>query len=287
LVVAATVLVGLRRNLSGRTKVAQLSAALVPIAAVAVFHSFSRLYRLPMAGTSGAVVLPSAGAFGWPFLVLAGAGTALVVVTRRARSIAVLLGAIALQTIALWLVARARHAEAPYMALKMQYFVVYPLAVAGAYAIATLWNRGVRSRTTGAFAWLIVLALAIVAGRRVAAFPRPKPIVSDSARAAGTWARDHLPRACVDYLVADGYTGYWLHLAVLGNPRDTPRMNDADTFEPDKALRRWMETDGLPFAIVDDLNGFSRALFTSTETLAQFGQSAVIKRRGTGVCDSP
>ena len=83
-------------------------------------------------------------------------------------------------------------------------------------------------------------------------------------------------------LLSDGET----RDAVLDNPRNTPRMADPATFEPRDALARWIETDGLPFAIVDDVRGFSAALFTSTDTLAEFGPSRVIKRHGRAICNA-
>jgi hypothetical protein len=128
----------------------------------------------------------------------------------------------------------------------------------------------------------VIIGIAVV--RRSAAMPLPAPVVTESTYQAGRWARDHLPAACIDYLVADGYTGYWLHLAVLDNPRNTTRMEDDGTFEPRDAFARWIEADGLPYAIVDDMNGFSKALFASTDTLARFGNSAVIRRHGASTC---
>jgi hypothetical protein len=109
-------------------------------------------------------------------------------------------------------------------------------------------------------------------------------VVTLSAWRAGLWARDHVDRRCVDYLVADGYTGYWLHLAVLDNPRGTPRFDDPHTFDPKKAVERWIDVTGLPVAIVDDVNGFAKALFNGTDTMVRFDPSMVIKRRGAATC---
>ncbi len=62
--------------------------------------------------------------------------------------------------------------------------------------------------------------------------PRPVPVVSDDLYAAGKWLRANGGAACADYLVADAETAYWLHLAVLGNPRASERMQEVDRYDP-------------------------------------------------------
>lgn len=276
IVLAAAAVVWLREGLSRRTKLGHFSVGCGPIVAVAAIHSIGRFGRLGMAGTSGYAIRPSAAAFGWIFIVLATAGVASIARSRRGRTTIVLILAILAQSLALFVVARASAADTPYMALKMFYLLPYPLAVAGAWAIA--------AATRHRFGWIVAGALTIAAGHAVATSVRPRPIVTQSTLDAGQWARDHVDRACVDYLVADGYTGYWLHLAVLDNPRGTPRFDDVRTFDPQKAIERWVDSDGLPYAIVDDVSGFSKALFSGTDDLAAFGPSRVIKRRGRAVC---
>jgi hypothetical protein len=112
-----------------------------------------------------------------------------------------------------------------------------------------------------------------------------KPVVTQPVFLAGDWARTHLPPACVDYLVADGYTAYWLHLAVLGNPRAAGRALDNDTFEPPKATVRWILPGGLPYAIAGDFDALPRDIRTNVDVLARFGPAAVVKRRGAAACD--
>ena len=102
---------------------------------------------------------------------------------------------------------------------------------------------------------------------------------------AGEWARRHVPAGCVDYLVADGYTGYWLHTTVLGNARAAARTLDADTFEPPKALVRWILPGGLPYAITDHFDALPRDIRTNVDVLTRFGPAAVVQRRGPAVCD--
>jgi MFS family permease len=286
---SAAVIIAVHERMPLRRKLIHLTIALAPVAIVAAVHSIGKLGRLQMAGTSGAVVRPSIERFGIPFLLAAAVGLFALAISRRGRTTLVFAAAIGLQAAALSVAARRSGADTPYMALKMLYLAPYPMAVGASLALATVFQRGIgRLRVApgavGALAWVVAAAVAIGSGVRVAAAPRPKPVVAESTLAAGRWARTHVDRACVDYLVADGFTGYWLHLAVLDNPRDTARFNDPDTFEPDKAFARWIDPEGLPYAIVDDVNGFSRALFNGTETVARFDRSLVIRRLGRSSC---
>lgn len=251
-----------------------LAIALLPVLVVAAVHTAGRTGRLQMAATTGFAIQPSAATLGWAFIIAAAAGIAACAARPTGRTALLFVGAIAAQAIALYAIARYKAADTPYLALKMMYLAIYPLAVAGAVAISV----------RPAVAWLAAAALLPVTAYRVMETPRSKPIVTLSAWQAGLWARDHVDRACVDYLVADGYTGYWLHLAVLDNPRGTKRFDDPGTFDPQKAIERWVDIDGLPYAIVDDVNGFAKPLFNGTDTVARFDPSIVIKRRGRAVC---
>ena len=95
-----------------------------------------------------------------------------------------------------------------------------------------------------------------------------------------------MPPACVDYLVADDDSAYWLHLVVLGNARTTTRSLASETFEPQKAVVRWILPGGLPYAIASDFESLPRDIRTTADTLARFGRAAVIKRRGESSCAS-
>ena len=259
--------------------------ALIPIAAAIVIHAAGRLQWLGMAGTSGAVIRPSPHTLTWPFIVLAIPGVALLTARRSGRSTAIFCAAIAVQAAALTVAAKARGADAPYLALKMMFLAIYPLAVGGAAALATVWTAAAaRLPRREALAWTTAIALAVWIGHRVATTPRPAPIVTESAYLAGRWARDHVPPACVDYLVAEGYTAYWLHLAVLDNPRNTSRVEDPATFEPAKAFERWLYPNGLPYAIVDDTSRYAPSFFSGTKELVRFGKAAVIERSSSLSC---
>ena len=62
--------------------------------------------------------------------------------------------------------------------------------------------------------------------------PRAIPVVDLDLYEAGKWTRANVGQTCVDYLVADAETAYWLHLAVLGNPRASERMIEIDRYDP-------------------------------------------------------
>lgn len=295
----ATVLT--RDDLDVRLRVKHVLIALAPIAAIALLHAAGRVGWLGMAGTTGAVLWPAIRVFGWTFLVLATTGCVLAVPNRRARATLLLTISIAVQGVTLFLLARAQGASTPYMALKMVYLLIYPLAVFGALAIGqvwqllssrlkpgptpppTLWARASARAFTEALAWVLLLVTLTVFRRPLTTVPRPTPVVSADLYDAGRWARGQLEAACVDYLVPNADTMYWLHLAVLGNPRSSLRTADPDTFVPARAIARWIEPAGLPYGIAD-LKTLPKEVLNDVDVLEQFGTAAVVKRRGPSMC---
>src|SRR5262245_56582178 len=279
-----------------------LMIALLPIAVIALLHGVRHFSGTSIAGATGFALIPTPAVTGWIFPILGALGTLAAFRDRRARTVPVLLGAIALQAAALIVVARANRAEAPYLALKMFYLAIYPLAVAGAVGMAFVFRWDVArgfgqavgargfSQVAGArgfsraLPWLPAALLLIPFVRLVGTTARPSPVVSNDLRDAGRWARLHVPPACVDYLMADDDSAYWLHLVVLGNPRATKRSLAAETFEPQKALVRWILPGGLPYAIVENIDTLPRDIRTNVDVLARFGPAAVIKRRGESSC---
>jgi len=279
LLLALGAMVGLRTDMSARDRLTAMIAGGGPIALVASVHAIGRLRAVGIAGTTGYVVWPSVEVFGGWFLVLASAGVVVAATDRRTRSIVWLVAAIALQAAALFVVATRSGADRPYLALKMAYLVIYPLAVAGALTLATV-ARALRTRLASA----VVVALAVVVAHGTINEPRPKRVVSEPMSLAGQWARANLPPACVDYLVRDDDSAYWLHLAVLGNARQTDRTRDPATFDPKQALIRWIQPAGLPFAITDDFDALPKDIRTSVDVVQRFGPAGVIKRRGSSTC---
>jgi hypothetical protein len=276
----------LRHELSGTRRVQHVAIALMPIAIVtAVYGATRQVYGFHMVNAIGFAIWPTPRVLGWPFVVLTSAGLAWAVIDRRSRTAAFLFAAIVLQAAALIVTGRSTGAVAPYLSLKMAYLAIYPLSVAAAVMIANAWHAALSAAVAVRWAWLATVVVALGAGRAVATSPRVAPVVTQPVLLAGSWALAHVPPACVDYLVADGYTGYWLHLAVLGNPRAAGRTLVADTFEPRQAIVRWIVPGGLPYAIADNLDGLPRDIRTNVDVLARFGPAAVVKRRGPAVCN--
>jgi hypothetical protein len=111
------------------------------------------------------------------------------------------------------------------------------------------------------------------------------PSISAPLEQAGLWARDYVPVSCIEYLVDFDETAYWLHLAVLGNPRVTARSLDPDTYKPDFAIARWLTPGGLTYGIAD-LATLPRGVAEELDVLQQFGTAAVVKQRGPSSCPS-
>ena len=135
-------------------------------------------------------------------------------------------------------------------------------------------------------AWVLVAALAASVApvaRASAATLDAAPAVSQPLFLAGAWAREHVPPSCVEYLVGDGYSSYWLHLAVLGNQWMSPRTGDAATFNERDAIIRWLTPGGLPYAVAD-LATLPADVRRDLDIVASFGSAAVAKRRGPSSC---
>jgi hypothetical protein len=286
LMLAAITLV--HRDVTWTRRLRDVAIATLPIAVVAAMHGVRHPNGFQMVGTGGFAIWPTPAELGWTFTTLSAAGVLFSATQRRARTVTLLLAATALQAMALVVTARHAGAAAPYLALKMFYLAIYPLTVAIALTAAAVWRavpgvaRG--SRRAELMAWTLVGVIAIAVARPLAQRPRVKPVVTQPAFLAAQWTRAHMSSDCVDYLVSDGYTAYWLHLAVFGNPRAAGRTLDEDTFEPKKAIVRWILPNGLPYAIADDFDALPRDIRTNVDVLAQFGPAAVVKRRGPSSC---
>lgn len=285
LVLALIVVVVLRRDVPARAKAADATIALTPIVIAAAVHTIGRTATTGIAATSGFAIRPSPATMGWTFMVIAVAGIPIAAVDRRARTVTALAAGIAFQTAALFVLARAKHAAIPYMALKMFYLAIYPGAVAGAIAVRrVLAVIPARLGSSSVFPSTVAAVLMIGVARQSVAAPKPVAVVSAALYDAGRWTRTHLDPACVDYLVADDDTAYWLHLAVLGNARAAPRSVNSDTYEPQQALIRWVLPGGLPYGIVGSLDDLPSDIRGNVDIVARFGEAAVVKRRGASAC---
>lgn len=277
------------------TRLRHVGFALGPIAVVAVLHASGRAESVAIVQTGGAAFWPTVARFGWPFLVLAGLGILLAVRQRSCRVAMLLLVAVALQTAALLVVARAGGAESPYMALKMPHFAIYPMAAVAAVAVSRAWRllgRGVESVVPNAWlrpgwadgvAWVLVVVCAAWTAQRFVSMPRPVPAITEDMYRAGRWARDHAQPDCIEYLVPQDSTSYWLHQAVLRNPMQPLPGSAPPVFFYRDALVRWITGTSFPVTIAD-LSVVPREVREDLDLLAQFGQVAVGRRRGTIAC---
>ena len=268
-------------RLSWRARVGHGALAVVPVIIVAAMHLVRHAEWLRLAGTSGAVpaIVPSAAGVLLMALALIGAATG----WRRpeARITLWIMGGILLQGAALWLLARARGAETPYMAMKMAYLAVYPVAVLGAAGLGAALGR--LPATARGAAWTALAVVLAIGFRGASATPVPPTVVDLDLVAAGRWARDHLQPACVDYVVDDAEQAYWLHLAVMGQPRASARTAAIDGYTANRAVGRWIEGSALPYAIAkrDLLPG---EVLRDAERVRQFGSVMVIGRSGAQPC---
>jgi hypothetical protein len=209
----------------------------------------------------------------------------------------VLLLVIVLQGIALFVIAKLQGADTPYMAFKMVYLAIYPMAILAAVALASLERvmpaaRPERAMLAGrrehgeSKGWLIAAVLVLVAARPALMAPRPVPIVNLDLYQAGKFTRATIGQTCVDYLVGDAETAYWLHLAVLGNSRSAERMLEMDRYQPRAAVGPWIAAAGRDYAIAD-LRLLPDEVRSRVEIVRTFGTAAVIKRADVmmGDCD--
>lgn len=290
---AGLIVFGLHRGLPTRARLRDTAAAFGLFGAVAVAYLVGRLAWLQMAGTGGDAPWPTAAAYTWPLLVAALAGAALTVRgAGGSRVTVVFLAAVLLQAAAFFLLARRSGASQPYMALKMFYLVLWPMCLLASVSCAALLDLAFGARGATRWrqvaAWTGVAVVAVLVAQPLAATPRRlhprRAAVSMPLYEAGQWARAHVPPACIEYLVGDPETAYWLHLAVLGNPRMSDRTGDDTTYELNASLLRWLTPGGRPYAIVD-MSVVPRDVREELEPVARFGTAVVARRRGPSVCE--
>ena len=278
LMVAVAIAILMKRELPMTTRAASLVMATLPFVAVAALHLSQHAAWVRMAGTSGAVPAFVMGPTVVALIVLAMSGL-VACLKQTARVTLWFLMGVVLQAAALYALARWRGAETPYMAMKMIYLAVYPVAiVAGAGLGAALARVPGRSALGAWVAALVVLGIGLRAATTV---PVPPSIVSADLDAAGRWARATLSAACVDYVVRDAEQAYWLHLAVMGQPRSSPRTADLDSYTANRAVGRWIEGTALPYAIAQRELLPGEVLRTA-EVIRTFGTAVIIKRLDAG-----
>ena len=288
--------IALRRDVPLAARLGHLLAAYVPLAAFALIYLVGRLGWLQLAGTGGAAPWPSVAEYSTPLVGLASAGLVLALVRRRGRATALFLVCVLVQAAAFYVLATRAGAPQPYMALKMGYLLLWPMAACAVMGLGEVWPllerlRGdARPRLSAAAAAVVVIVAVLVVARPLMKTPARlhplPPAVSLPLYDAGRWARAALPAGCIEYLVGDDETAYWLHLAVLGNPRMSDRTGNNATYEPNDAVMRWLTPNGLPYAIAD-LPALPKDVREELDVIQPFGTAAVVRRRGASACDAP
>ena len=260
-----------------------LAIAFIPLAVVGAIHIAGRWGWLAIVRASGAVMQPGLDNLGWVLPLLTVAGAYVAIKDRRARTTIVFLFAIVLQAITLFVIAKAQGADTPYMAFKMVYLAIYPAAILAAVAIAkperaVLVRMGSHSESKATAGWILATVLLVAAVRPALTAPRAVPVLDLDLYRAGQWTRANIGQSCVDYLVGDAETAYWLHLAVLGNPRASARMQEIDVYDPRAAMGAWITAEGRPYAIAD-ARQLPDEVRSRVETVNTFGHAVVLRRK--------
>jgi hypothetical protein len=284
-VVALGALMLLHARIEFPRRIAHATLALAPIGCVAVLHAAGRVSSLTIVQSGGASFDLSPSHFGWTLLLLTAAGVVIAVRRREARATIVVLGAIVLQTIALFAVAHVSGADSPYMARKMAHLAIVPMAVLSALAIAHVCRVAARTGAATRLAWIALLIVVTAAGRTIAEMPRHAPVITENLYRAGLWARDHARHGCVDYLVPSDDASYWLHHAVLRNPMHPPPGVRAPSFVYRDVVTRWVVGNGRPYAIAD-LSVIPREVREEIDGAARFGSIVAGARRNAAPCTS-
>jgi hypothetical protein len=290
---AFTGLVLIRRRLALRDKARWLLMGVVIVAVLATLDALSRREVIGIVASEGSVLRPSVEAYGWPLLMLGGLGLAISARQDRLLPVVVFLAALLAQVAGLWIVQTWTQTLSYYVIYKTLYLLVYPLAVFGAIALASLWSiperfwQPARRKAWGVSAMVLPVAvLALVVGRKPT-LDWPSAI-REPFYEAGLWARQQLPNGCVDYVFgrwpAHRVTVLWMEVNVFGNPMESSRTNRSiDKFRHRHNGRDpWTDPEMMPFAIVGDWPALPRAakdqyvvLYMSTD-----GSSTVVQRRG-------
>jgi hypothetical protein len=274
----------LRRHVSLGWRLRHAAIGLAPLALVGSIHVAGRLGWVLLVRTSGAVMQPSLAVVGWVFPLLASIGVVIALRHRRARSTLAFFLAIVVQAVTLWFMSKSSGADTPYMAYKMGYLAIYPLAILGTLALHALVSRAAQPVQSVA-GWAVATVMVIAIARPAINAPRSVPVVSNELYQAGQWLRANGAAGCADYLVSSADTAYWLHLAVLGNPRSSPRTAEIDRYEPRQAMGQWVADQGRGYAVAE-LGLVPDEIRRNMEVIAQFGRAAVVRRPGA-VCPDP
>ena len=277
------IFVVLRAPLPWRSRLAAAAVALGPPFVFGLAHAVLHGEGGRILVSSGAVTEPSVAAFGAAFLVLTACGAVLSLRVRGVLPVAIFLAAVLLQAAALAVLAVRAGTRGFYLPFKMMYLAVLPAAVFGGVALLVLAEYlSVRVPRVRAAAVMLPLVVAVVLVTGRVPLVRQRSPMTLPAYRVGVWARDHASPDCVDYFTAHWLTGYWLHLDVLGNARDSDRMR-VETFEFRDTVGKWLEGRGLRYGVVENLDAIPRELRPDLAVIHSFGSSTLV-RNARGRC---
>jgi hypothetical protein len=218
-------------------------------------------------------------------------GIAACVWTRRTLPLTLFAAANVAQIAVLWGLA-GRGLASTYITNKMFHLLLYPMALFAGLALAALTALLKHWWPTSGRNWRVLvllcpLAIMVLALRRDLPL-HPYSAVSEPVYDVGQWAKLHLPSGCVDYLVDHWMTAYWLHVHILGNPRDSARTQ---AIVDDFVTRRntpsfWDNPDHLPFAIVGNLDDVPSDVRGSFTVLYRSDPAAVVQRANAPPCQN-
>lgn len=222
---------------------------------------------------------------GGVFPLLAAVGLVWAIVTRRAHVTVAFLLAIVVQAVTLWFMSSSIGAETSYMAYKMGSLAVYPLAIFGSLALHAVVSRTALPVQT-AIGWMMATVMVIATVRPALNAPHQVPVVSLDLYDAGRWLCANVGAGCADYLVGSADTAYWLHLAVLGNPRAEVRTAEIDRFDSRQVIGEWVASGGRGDAVAD-LRLLPDEVRRNVQVIKKFGQAAGVRRPGGTIngCD--
>jgi hypothetical protein len=265
----------------------QVLLTLAPIGVVAIAYISIHLRWLGIIAAHGAAQTPALTAGPIVFFGLAAIG---LVANRRRPSVAAVAGfgaAVIAMGLACFTIDRLKHEVGLYEARKMLYLLPDPLAVLGGLGIGTaidfLGNlrQGLRSSVAAA-AFCAISSFALASGLDF----HPHPPLNLPLYQVGMWTRGRVPNGCVEYLLVNKRTAYWLHIHVLGNPRREPRVDELWThFEAGiPAAERWYRTKELPYAIVGDFDKLPPEVHQGVRVLKRYHGAAVVELPAAPAC---
>lgn len=290
-----TILLFIRRDISFTDRARWVSWATIPIFAIAVFYMLGRTGPTDgLITNEGSVVQPSIQIFGWQLLVLAMIGVAISIWSQRALPILLFSGALAAQTVVLWILAK-NHMSSYYIVYKMFHLSLYPIVLFVAIALDTVWHflwqmwpSAWKAHWQRSAVILPALVFMLILRRDLPVYqfsPFSEPLFE-----VGLWTKQHLPNGCVDYLVDNWVTAYWLHINMLGNPRVSQRTGAIANVTDFNARRdsqaRWNNPGGLPYVIVGDLDTVPPGIRSNWRILYEAPPSAVAKRSDRSTCQN-